>query len=244
MTTTQLDRNLSYLTEIGNDLLLVLTINARHASAFELAGDYAEVIRKNGNGGFCFVAGNMTYLTQEERMLDAASRVTELVAKARQSLPDAPIPVGSEGLTSFTGRLWEEHSAVLFALLGSKDSKLEDGTKAVYCPCCLAADGDTQRVRALGAYAMRRKWVRQALRERGLRVAEVKAQLLDRGAIQDSAISVLGDAIQHLALCGVRQAEHSIRRLSRNGMDYVALLPAEESSKENAELARLASRLN
>ena len=244
MTPAKLDRNIAYLTESESDLTLIMTINARHASAFDHARDYVEVIRQSGNAGFCFVAGNATYLTEEERVSDAVGRLTELVAQTRRTLPEAPIFVGSEGLAGFTHRLSEEHSTIPFALLGSKESNLEDGTVAVYCPCYLAADSETERIRALGSYAMRRGWVRQALRERGLRVSEVRAQLSDGGVVQDSAISVLGDAIQHLALCGLRQAEHSLRRFSTHGIAYVALLPATESDKEAAEMARLASRFN
>jgi len=252
MNTKELDRSLSFLRETESDLELILTINARHMVALETVRDYCEVIGQYGNGGFCFVVGNPTYLSEEERRLDAGAMLAELVTACRHRLPLASVFVGSEGYAELTSSLSEKYSTIPFALLDSRvpdkatrvGASEEDGRAAIYCPCYLSADSEMQMIRALGLYAMRRKWVREALRERGLRAADIKSQLADGGLIEDSTANVLGDAIRHLALCGMHQAEHSLRRFSMRGVSYVALLLAEDSHEEQKELDRLVSRLS
>jgi hypothetical protein len=252
MSPTELDRNLSLLTETGSELRFIVTINARHLTAYDLTKEYSEVIAGCPNAGFCFVAGNPSYLSEAEQRLDASTRLAELVETTRNRLPFAPIFVGSEGLTDLTSRLSREFAAIPFILLDSavldKMAGFCSGPMetlgGVYCPCYLSGDEDGKLIKAFGGYALRRGWVRRALRHRGLRVAEVKSQLLNGGLIESEASVVLRNAIQELALCGAYCAKQRLRIFSGFGIRYVALLFAEDSMEEGKELERVVSQLN
>jgi len=250
MSPTEIDRTLALLHELESELNLILTINARHRAAFDTARDYSEVIAHHGNAGLCFVAGNPIYLSEEERHLDAKDRLMELVASSRHKLPSAPIFLGSEGLHDITITLSQKYSVVPFVLLDSsaqaKASSIRSKSKketGVYCPCHLSADGDGSLIKAFGAYALRRRWVRKALRDRGLRVIDVKSQIANGGAVGPAAL-VLGDAIRELALCGESAAKKRLAVLSDSGVRYVALLLAEETAEEASNLEKLRSRFS
>ena len=251
MNRSGLERNLSLLHEAESEVELILTINARHMVAHHIIREYSEVIEQYANAGFCFVAGNPTYLSEEEKALKAGPRLAELVSACRGRLPLAPIFVGSEGLTDLTLTLADKYSTIPFRLLDSRGpartTKIEpnepDGA-AVYCPCSLSVHNEMRTIRTFGPYAIRRKWVRRALTDHGLRPADIRAQLADGGLIGETAVGVLGDAIQHLALCGMHQTERSLRRFSLQGISHVALLLAENGYEEERELNGLVSRLN
>jgi len=248
MSPTEIDRTLALLHELESELSLILTINARHLTAFDTAKDYSEVIGQHGNAGLFFVAGNPAYLSEEERRLHARDRLTELVTSSRDKLPSAPIFVGSEGLHDITITLSRKYSVVPFVLLDSsaqaKVSSIRSKSKketGVYCPCHLSADGEGVLIKAFGSYALRRGWVREALRERGLRVTDVKSQLANGGGVGEAAL-VLGEAIRELVLCGSSAAEKRLTALYDSGVGYAALLPAQETAEEARDLESLTSR--
>jgi len=232
--------------ELGSDLTTIVTINARHECAFQLTDEYVQVMERHENGGLCFVAGNPTYLTNEERDADVRSRIGDLVKTSRERLAGTPIFVGSEGLRDLTSELAESHSVIPFMLLGGHDGELNPGgtEAAVYCPCYLSFDDETKLIKALGPYALRRRWVRMALRERGLRVRDVKSQVSNGGAVDAKAANVLRQAIRKLALCDAQQAQETLRKYSSAGVRYAAVLLAKDNPEENACLSRLAAEIS
>jgi hypothetical protein len=244
----EVDRTLEFLNEYESDLRLILTVSAKHLCAFAIAREYSEVIARHGNAGFCFVAGNSAFLSEEERRLDLRSRIRELVRLSRDRLPYAPIFVGSEGLTDLTVSLSQQYSTVPFMLLDSSVRENAEATRSksreatgVYCPCHLSADGDGGLIKSFGAYALRRRWVRKALRDRGFKVSDIKTQIAD-GGVMGPAATLLGSAVRKLALCGFHAAEEHLRVLENYGVHYAALLSAEEDVEEAKELEKLASR--
>ena len=106
MSPSELDTLLGWVEELESDLTIVVTVNARHQTAFELNAEYTESMRQHGNGGLCFVAGNPTYLSEDERELDGESRIVELVKSSRSKLPSTPIFLGSEGIIRCHCSLW------------------------------------------------------------------------------------------------------------------------------------------
>jgi len=249
MTAQELDNILSLAEELESDLTTVMTVNARHLSAFDIARDYVEVQSQHENAGLCFVAGNPSYLSEEERKLDAKSRITELVRYSRTSLPSAPIFVGSEGLLELAAELGAEYSAIPFMLLGGliedqvsrlRSNGIGDGT-AIYCPCHLSSQTTGGLVKSFGHYALRRKWVREALRKQGLSASDVRSQTSNGGSLETAAMSVLVHAIRNLALCDTRQTQETLHKFSEIGIRYIAVLLAEESSEENERLSELAA---
>jgi hypothetical protein len=249
MTAQELQNILSLAEELESDLTTVMTVNARHLSAFDIARDYVEVASQHENAGLCFVAGNPSYLSEEERKFDAKSRIRELVLVSRTRLPSAPIFVGSEGLLELASELGAEYSAIPFMLLGGSIedqlSKLRSNgigdDIAVYCPCHLSSQTAGALIKSFGHYALRRKWVRGALRKQGVSVADVRAQISTGGPLGATATHVLMDAIRNLALCDGEQTHERLRTFSQMGVKYVAVLLAEENAEQNERLSELAS---
>lgn len=247
MSALELDKVLSLCEEIESDLTTVITVNARHQSAFDIANDYMEVMCQHENAGLCFVAGNPSYLLEEERKIDARSRIRELVRSSRNKLPSARIFVGSEGLLELTSELADDYSTIPFMLLGvsieDQLSKLRSqgigNGAAVYCPCRLSSQTSGALIKSFGHYALRRKWVRGALRKQGLSVSNARTQISNGGPLEAGATRVLVDAIRNLALCDAGQAQERLRKFSQMGVKYVAVLLAEESAEENERLSKL-----
>lgn len=242
----ELDRLLSLAEELESNLTTIVTVNARHSSAFQVLNCYVEAMSQHRNAGLCFVAGNPSYLTEEERRLDPKSRITQLVRAGRNQLPNVPIFIGAEGLQDLASELTLEYSAIPFMLL---DRSIEDqvcglrsdgnGT-AVYCPSDLSSENDRELIKAFGQYALRRRRVREALRSEGLKVSEVRTEISNGGPTEPNAEQVLIDAIRSLALCGMGRTHLRLRELSQQGVRYAALLLAEESAEQNEHLSKLA----
>ncbi|HUK50640.1 MAG TPA: hypothetical protein VLV18_06350 [Terriglobales bacterium] len=246
MSATELNNLLDLADSIDTRLTTVLTINARHQFAMNLTAEYAEVMQAYRNVGLCFVAGNPAYLTSEERRLDIKSRITDLVKMSRVGLPDAEIFVGSEGLDGTSSELAAEYSTIPFMLLGPQvhdqaaDFLQDTAVSAVYCPCNMSATNDADLVKALGSYALRRKWVRRSLRREGFNVPEVTSTVASGAYPADGAGKVLASAIRELALCDHDQTRNMLQRFSSNGIKYAAVLLAEENKAQSQILSRLA----
>jgi len=252
MPATELDSLLSWLEELGSNLTTVVTINARHQTAFDLSAEYAECMRQHDNGGLCFVAGSSTYLSEEERELDGESRIIELVKTSRSKLPSAPIFLGSEGMHPLSLQVAASHNVIPFMLLGKKtlntlaerNSIYGVSESAVYCPAYLSPHDEKKLVKAFGPYALRRRWVRRLLREHGLNVVDVKSQISNGGLTERTTENLLANAIRELALCKRDHAEQTLRCLSSLGVRYAAVLQAEQSAEEFENLRKLASQFN
>jgi len=252
MSATELDSLLGWVEEVESDLTIVVTVNARHQAAFELNAEYVESLRQHANGGLCFVTGNPTYLSEDERELDGESRIVELVKTSRSKLPSAPIFLGSEGMHPLSVQLAASHNVIPFMLLGKKtlntiaerNSAYGVAESAVYCPAYLSAHNERKLVKALGPYALRRRWVRRMLREHGLRVADIRSQISNGGLVDSSTENLLADAIRELALCKRDQAEQTLRSLSSLGVRYAAVLQAEDRAAEFEHLRKLATQFN
>lgn len=161
MLASELDKVLTLAEELDSDLTTVMTVNARHICALEIAEDYTELACQHGNAGLCFVAGNPSYLTEEERQFDAKSRVSDLVRFCRKELSSAPIFVGTEGLREWAFELCREYSTIPFMLLGGAVEEhaskvrlkgIHDGV-GVYCPCDLSNKTDHELIESFGQYA-------------------------------------------------------------------------------------------
>ncbi len=252
MPPSELDSLLSWVEELESNLTIVVTVNARHRSAFDLIAEYTESMRQHDNGGLCFVAGNPTYLCEEECELDGESRILELVKTSRSKLPSAPIFLGSEVMHPSSLQVAASYNVIPFMLLGKRtmstlaERNSTDGVSesAVYCPAYLSAHNEKKLVKALGPYALRRRWVRRMLRERGLRVADVKSQISNGGLTERTTESLLANAIRELALCKGDHAEQTLRGLSSLGVRYAAVLQAEDSGEEFEHLRRLATQFS
>ena len=114
--------------------------------------------------------------------------------------------------------------------IAERNSTYGISESAVYCPAYLSAHNKMKLVKALGHYALRRRWVRRMLREHGLRVADVTSQISNGGLVESSAENLLSDAIRELALCNGNQAEQTLRSLSSSGVRYAAVLQAEDTA--------------
>ena len=250
MSALELDNVLSLAEELESNLTTIMTVNARHSSAFQILNGYLDVMSQHRNAGLCFVAGNPSYLTEEEHRLDPKSRITRLVRAAGNRLPSAPLFIGSEGLQGLVSELTLEYSAIPFMLLGRS---LEDqassvrsngsGT-AVYCPSDLSRENDQDLLKSFGQYALRRRWVREALRDEGLKISKVRTEI-SNGRLTDSrAQQVLIDTIHSLALCGHDRTHVRLRELSQKGVRYAALLLPEESGEQNEHLSKLAGEFH
>jgi hypothetical protein len=201
----------------------------------------------HNNTGLCIVAGNSSYLTEQERTVDPVSRVAELVRVGRNQLRSAPIFVGSEGLRDLVPELTLRYSAIPFMLLGpsvDQTSRMvaDNCGTAVYCPCKLSNGDNEELIKSFGYYALRRRWVRETLRSKGFRVSEVRAKISNGGTLQAGAEQILGNAIQNLALFGKWRTHTRLHELSRSGISYVACLPADEDAEQNEHLSELAEQ--
>lgn len=247
---SELQKVLSSCSERNAKLTTVLTINARHSNAFDNLKDYADVVSQYHNAGFCFVAGNSAYLSEEEKQLDAKSRLRELVTMTRDGLGSVPIFVGSEGQLELASELVAKYSCIPFMLMGGSvqdrvSRMFPDGAwneVGVYCPYLLSESGDDEvQIKALGQYALRRRWVRQALRKTGVTVSEVRTQMLKGEKLDDPARQILLEAIQTLALCDVEGFPETLRKLSSIGVKYLAFLSAVEDIGRDEEFSEMLS---
>ena len=252
MSATEFDGLLMLCEGLRSKLGIVVTVNARHLNAFDLARDLIEVISNQGNGGLCFVAGNPAYLSEEERQLDAVSRIRRLVETGRKTLPSAPIFVGSEGILEIAAQLAAEYSVIPFMLLDAsiqdrvsrlQATRLNDGT-AVYSPCYLSGSTNARSlIQFLGAYALRRRWVRQELRKRGLRVSEVRAQISSGFGIDESASGTILKALRELALTDRATTRDILIKFLSIGVRYLAVLPADDGVEDLEHVSRILGEL-
>lgn len=234
---SELNEILASCEEQDANLKTIVTLNARHSIAFDILREYVEVISQHGNAGFCFVAGNPVYLSEEEKQLDAKSRMKGLVTDVRSSLESAPIFIGSEGQFDLTMELSAKYAAIPFMLMGSSvqdqvsralsnDACNEVG---VYCPYLFSENGDhDSQIETLGQYALRRRWVKQSLRKVGVNPSEVRTQITKGEKLAGPAREILIDAIRTLALCDVGDFHDRLRRFSSIGVRYLAFLSAVE----------------
>jgi hypothetical protein len=250
MSAQEFDAILSFVEELESDLTTVATINARHSSAFELTKDYLEVASQHENAGFCFVAGNRSYLTEEDRKLDPQPRIKELVGSSRTMLPSAKIFVGTEGLFELAFQLGIKYATIPFALLGdSGEHQISNLPKrsvdtGIYCPCIFSSQPAERLVKSFGHYALRRKWVRDVMRVKGLSASDAVAQISNGGYLEPNATQSLADAIRELVLCDQGHIDDKLRRFSEIGVRYVAILPSHEGDMENEQLAKMVNNFS
>jgi hypothetical protein len=246
----ELENLLSFQEELESDLTTIITINARHTAATKVLSEFIQAAHQHKNVGLCVVAGNPSYLTEEERTLDASSRIIELVRATRNELPSTPIFVGSEGLEDVASQLATDYSTVPFMLLSravdehaTRLSHNGNGS-AVYCPSDLSNRTEEELINSFGQYALRRQWVRAALVSEGHDLAEIQAALSSGGLNHDGAKKVLADAIRDLTLCGNRDATERLRDLSRSGIRYATFLLTNESREQYSRLSNLVVEVN
>jgi len=206
------------------------------------------VIAQHENAGFCFVAGNPAYLAPEEKQLDTQSRLVDLVKGAKDRVEAAPVFIGAEGQSELTSELASRYDAIPFMLLdGSIQSRISelkstvDNGIGVYCPYLLSSATNEDRIRLLGLYALRRRWVRESLRKIGIRTNDIRAQISEGQRIDESARGILNDALQALALCDEHDFQDRLTKLASAGAKYAAFLPATESVQEHERLRQLIS---
>jgi hypothetical protein len=248
---SDLDRLLTVSGELDPDLTTVLAINARHTRAFEIAEECTEVISQHNNGGLCFVPGNSAYLSEEERSLSAAVRIRQLVETSRTKLPVAEIFVGSEGVTDLASELAADYSAIPFMLLNGNiqtrvsryRSKVPRGEIAVYCPCYLVEADNEALVRTLGLYALRRGRVKEILRRHGFAASDVRSTISNDQSLQAPVTSILAKAVHELALCGASDLQNTVNKFAPMKVNYLAVLPAQETEEHNKKLSEAVSEL-
>jgi hypothetical protein len=249
MSANELDEVLSLGESLHSDLTTIITVNVRHSSAPRITQGYLEAASEHDNFGLCFVAGNSAYLTGAERQLDPKSRIKQSVATSRTRLHSAPIFIGAEGLPALTNELATEFSTIPFALMSNNTEErvaklgAEEIDAGIYSPCDLSNQSDQGLVKSLGHYAMRRKWVRKKVNESGFSTTTVMSQISNGEQIEVDLLRVLTEAIYRLALCDVQRIGERLRAMSRMGVSYLALLPAQESYQSNEQLARILDEL-
>ncbi len=245
LSATELERLLDLSEESESSIATYVTVSARHEAAPDLVEQYVEVLAKHANGGLCLVAGNPAYLSESERQQNATLRTKELVILAREKLPSAPIFLGIEGLSDEAAKLACEYGLTPFMLLdGSMRERANtlrgccDLGLGVYCPSLLSWEDNARlTIRFLGPYALRRRWVRENLRQNGLRVPQVRSEILGKEPIQEGTVSAMLDIIKELALLDVKTLRGRLDSFSSIGVRYVALLPSTEQPEELEKLS-------
>ena len=237
MAASELSEILASCGELDTNLTTILTLNARHLVAFEILREYVEVISQHGNAGFCFVAGNPVYLSEEEKQLDARSRMREFVTDARTRLESTPIFIGSEGQLELAVELSAKYATIPFMLMSSSVqdqvsralSNDACNSVGVYCPYLFSENGPNEsQIETLGQYALRRKWVKQSLRRVGVKPSEVRTQITSGERLAEPSRQILIDAIRTLALCDIGDFHDRLRKFSSIGVRYLAFLSAVE----------------
>lgn len=201
------------LDELAGSFDVRATIPVR-ADGFDPRGDQTERRRLPDSVGEVLVAGHPAYLDEDEQNRAIAPRLAE---GARESTDPW---VGTEGIE----RIALAVGGTQFELLSRNTTKTVrglrsagfDGEIAVYAPVVLSSDEDTI-LDAVGAYAARRRPVRNALPD---------------GAVTDSeatgrAREVLTTAVSDFALVGSPETvADRVSRLQDLGVDHVVGYPA------------------
>jgi hypothetical protein len=247
----ELENLLKFSERCGFDLQTIVTVSARHACSLERTTRLAEVMARHENANLNLVAGNRTYLTEEEMMRPAAKELVRLARSARKILPDRTILIGTERLTKATLQISKEYGLIPFLLLDRaleiKIAQIQEengnGGVALYVPY-FATFGQTsiatEIVRRFWRYALRRRWVREAALERGydpcLLETYLQTELSDCSKPLDNDVTeLLTGAIGKLSVCGeagdFMRAFEDFRRLD---IDTVIGLPANEEEDQVA----------
>ncbi|MFB6165470.1 MAG: luciferase [Haloarculaceae archaeon] len=201
------------LAALAADVTVRVTMPVR-ADGFDPLGDDGRWEQVPAAAGRIFVAGHPTYLTPEERRRPVAPRLRA----ARERDPDAW--VGTESVE----RIALAAGGTQFELLGrTTERDLHalraagfDGEIAVYAPTVLT-DDENAILDAVGAYAARRRPVREALPEDAPTDA----------AASGRAREVLSRAARDYALVGdPDEVARRIGRLHEAGADTIVGYPA------------------
>ncbi|MFD1586928.1 luciferase [Halorientalis brevis] len=201
------------LTDLADDKTVRVTTPVR-ADGFDPLGDDERWERLPDSVGRVLVAGHPAYLTDEEKQRAVAPRL----GAARDRAPDAW--VGTESVERIAlavgGTQFELLSRSTERDLRALRAAGFDGEIAVYAPLVVSDDEDAI-LDAVGAYAARRKPVREAL----------PADAATDATATGRARSVLSKAVRDYALVG---DEDSVRtqtdRLRDAGVDTVVGYPA------------------
>jgi len=117
------------------------------------------------------------------------------------------------------------------------------GEIAVYCPCYLVEADNEALVRTLGLYALRRGRVKKILRRHGFAASDVRSMISNGQSLQASVTSILAEAARELALCDASGLQNAVNGFVLLKVNYLAVLPAEETEQHSNRLSRVVSQL-
>jgi hypothetical protein len=184
------------------------------ADGFDPLGDDSRLAALPERVGSVLVAGHRAYLSETEAARAVAPRLGKAAARASDPW------VGTEGVERLAmavgGTQFELLSPSTERDLRSLRSAGFDGEIAVYAPTVLTDDEDAI-LDAVGAYAARRKPVREALPAAAATGADARGRARD----------VLGNAVRDYALVGdVDSVAERVAQLEAAGADTVVAYPA------------------
>jgi len=173
-----LKKLLTFSENLNHELKTIITVSVRYFGSMRRIKKLTELTKKYENLGLNLVVGNKVYLTEREQKRSAALLLTKALKLAAKHLKEDKIFVGTEGLANTVSKLVSEYEITPFLLL---DRNLEaeinkirrvksDCSIAVYAPYLTFAEGNDspdEVIDKLLDYALRRKWVRETLAEKG-----------------------------------------------------------------------------
>lgn len=206
-----------------------VTIAARRRDVDQLLSLYIPIIEEYGNAGLCVVAGNRTYLDEEEASKSAYKSIKKVLDQLKgRSLK---ILLGVEGIESRLDYVVKAYPEVVPFFLYDKEKLelVEEYSRhgfecAVYVPYAIDKSS-TDVVRALADYALRRRWLRKKLTEMGFRIPSMFGS-----AIPPKLIDVLQEAVSRLSIYGTKsEVVEKVKELRSHGVSMLIGLPIFDS---------------
>jgi hypothetical protein len=210
-----------------------VTLAARRRDVDQLLSLYVSVIEEFGNAGLCVVAGNKSYLDEEEASQNAYKSVKRVLEQLRGRV--ARVLLGVEGMEKGLNELLSSYPDVTpfflydeekLDMIGKYSAQGFEG--AVYVPYAIDKP-QADVVRMLADYALRRKWLRKMLLDMGLEVPQTFA-----GArASPKLMEAIEEAVSRLSICGTRdEVVKNIRKLKDYGVTIVVGLPVFEEPEQ------------
>lgn len=203
-----------------------ITIAARRRDVDQLLSLYIPIIEEFGNAGLCVVAGNKTYLDDDEALRSAYESIKKVLDQLRgRSLN---ILLGVEGIEKKLDYVARAYPGVMpfFLYDEEKLGLVEECSKrglecAVYVPYAIDKPL-TDIVKALADYALRRRWLREKLIEMGFNIPS----MFNLVNMPPKLVDVLREAVSRLSIYGTKsEVMEKVRELRSHGMSMMIGLP-------------------
>jgi hypothetical protein len=210
-----------------------VTLAARRRDVDQLLGLYLPVIEDFGNAGLCIVAGNRSYLDNDEASQNAYKSVKRVLEQVSGRV--TRVLVGVEGIEKGLNDLLSSHPDVTPFFLYDEERldvieelSAQGFEGAVYVPYAIDKP-KADVIKALADYALRRKWLRKRLFDMGLEVSQTFVATKPSPKL----VKVIEEAISRLSICGpMDEVVKNVRRLKDYGVTIVVGLPVFEEPEQ------------